>query len=144
MRQVTLLNSNAIPCQIQVRHSWIGPLSKKVRRPRWILLVASQSVLDEGVLALLDRKPELNVAIATFVDDARFLDEVAAIRPSVILLNEAGPLRLFDILNLIRQSPALAWTRVITYGMETKAVEVYDYRRVVVVESKHFLELLHA
>ena len=131
-------------CKIQVRHCWIGPLNKKVRRSRWVLLVASQSVLDEGVLALLDRKPDLSAAISTFVDDDSFLDEVAAICPGVILLNEEGPLRLPDILSLIRQCPALARTRVITYGVENQAVQVYDHQRVVVVESKDFHELLHA
>ncbi len=143
MTQAATMNSNEILCRIQVRQCWIGPLRKEVRHTQWVLLVASQSILDEGMLALLEREPDLNVAIATFVDDARFLEEVAAIRPGVILLNEDGPLRLPDILSLIRHCPTLARTRVITYGLENKAIEVYDYRRVVVVKSEDFLELLH-
>lgn len=142
MTQAATPDNNDILCQIHVRHSWIGPLSNGVRRRRWVLLVASQSVLDACVLALLERKPNLHVAIATFEDDTRFLDDVAAIQPRVILLHEDGPLRLPDILSLIGRSPALARTQVITYGMDNRAVEVSDYHRVVVTESKDFLERL--
>ncbi len=139
-----MINSNDMLRQIQVRQCWIGPLSRRVRRVRWILLVSNQSAADDGVLALLERNQDLRVAIATFVDDARFLDDVAALQPAVILLNEAGPLHLLDMLSLLRQSPALAKTRIVTYGIDSTAVEVYDYRRVVIVGSKDLLELLHS
>ncbi len=99
--------------------------------------------MDESVLALLERDQALRVAIVTFVDDTKFLEDVAALRPAVILLNEAGPLHLPDLLSLIKQSPALARTRIITYGIEDNAAEVYDYRRVVIGESEDFLKLLH-
>ena len=139
-----MTTSNDVLRHIQVRHCWSGPLSRRVRRVRWVLLVSSQSATDDGVLALLEREPGLRVAIVTFVDDTKFLDDVAALQPTVILLNEAGPLRLLDMLSLVRQSAALARTRIITYGLEDKAVEVYDYHRVVIVESEHLLKLLHA
>ena len=143
MTQDATMNSNEILHQIQVRHCWIGPLSKGRRRARWVLLVASQSVMDESVLALLERDHALRVAIVTFMDDTKFLEDVAALRPVVILLNEVGPLHLPDLLSLIKQSPALARTRIITYGIDDKAVEVYDHRRVVIEESEDFLKLLH-
>ncbi len=139
-----MINSNAILRRIQVRQSWIGPLSRRVRRARWVLLVSSQSAIDEGMLALLEHDQTLHVAITTFADDKRFLDDVTALQPAVILLNEDGPLHLRDMLNLLRQSPALAKTRIITYGLEDKTVKVYDYRRVVLAESEDLLELLHS
>ncbi len=139
-----LMNSNALFRQIQVRQCWIGPLSRRVRRVRWVLLVSSDNAIDDGVLALLERDHALRVAITTFVDDKMLLDDVAALQPDVILLNEEGPLHLLDMLSLVMQLPVLAKTRIISYGLEDKEAKVYDYRRVVIVESEDLLELLHS
>ncbi len=139
-----MMNSNAILRQIQVRQHWIGPLSRHARRVRWVLLVSSDSAIDEGVLALLECDHALRVAITTFVDDTMLLEDVAALQPDVILLNEEGPLHLLDMLSLVGQSPTLAKARIITYGLAHKEAKVYDYRRVAIAESSDLLKLLHS
>ncbi len=139
-----MMNSNAILRQIQVRQHWIGPLSRRARRVRWVLLVSSESAIDEGILALLECDRALHVAITTFVDDTLLLEDVAALQPDVILLNEEGPLHLLDMLSLVEQSSALAKARIITYGLAHQEAKVYDYRRVTIAESSDLLKLLRA
>ncbi len=139
-----MMNSNAILRQIQVRQHWIGPLSRRARRVRWVLLVSSDSAVDEGILALLECDRALRVAITAFVDDEKLLEDVAALQPDVILLNEDGPLHLLDMLSLVEQSTALARARIITYGLSHKEAKVYDYRRVAIAESSDLLKLLRA
>ena len=108
----------------------------------WILLVASGNVIDERVLDLLERKHNYQVAMVAFMDDAKLLDDITAIRPAVILLHEDGPLSLADMLSFMQQAPVLAKSRIITYGIQTNPAKEPGYRHMPIIESQDLLSAI--
>jgi chemotaxis response regulator CheB len=103
---------------------------KRSEARRCVLVVEGGSMMEEGVENLLLHEPDLQVIGAPFEGETAFLEDVAALRPDVILMNESGPLTSERILELLKTLPMLASLRVIMFRPEDDTLHVYEHRRV--------------
>ena len=102
---------------------------------RRVLIVASGSLLEEGMGSLLKRADDLQVSDIAYTDDTTFLQDLSDIRPDVILLNETGALDSVRILELLKGLPTLATLRVIVVRSDDNMIDVYERRRVATTQS---------
>jgi DNA-binding NarL/FixJ family response regulator len=109
-----------------------------------VLVVEGGSLLEEGMEALLSREPDMQVIGIPFASETSFLQDVADMRPDVILMNEAGPLTSQRILELLKNLPTLAALRVITVRPQDNTIDLYERQRVVVTEVDDLLSLIRS
>ena len=107
---------------------------KKQNQPtRRVVIVGTDSLLDEGIKKLLAHEPDLEVSSIAYTDEATFLQDVSQAHPDVILLNEASPLdsaRIFALLKNI-EIPIPATLRVIVVRADDNAIDVYQKQHVI-------------
>ena len=112
------------------------PQPKPVQR---VLLIASGSLLDEGVESLLKPEIDLQVSGITPTDETTLLEDIARVQPDVILLNEVEPSDAARIFALLQGVPAV---RMIVVRLNTNTVDVYQKQQVQGVKSNDLLALI--
>lgn len=111
---------------------------------RRVLIIEGGSLLEEGMGALLAREPDLHVKGVSFADETTFLQDVAAMRPDVILMNESGPLTSERMLDLLKRVPALAGMRVILVRSQDNTINMYEHQQVVATKVDDLLNLVRS
>jgi chemotaxis response regulator CheB len=115
---------------------------KQIEPTRRVLVVESGSLVEEGIESLLVREPDMHVIGIPFVGETAFLQEVADMRPDVILLNESGPLTSERILELLKRLPTLASLRVIMVRPGDNIINVYEHQQIVAAKVGDLLNLI--
>ncbi len=109
-----------------------------------VLVVENGTVLDEGVASILRQEPGLEVTNLVYTDESAFLDAVSRARPSIILLNETGPLDPSRVFELLDNDPAAAVPRVIMVHAGSNLLDAYERRTVVATRRSDLVTLIQS
>lgn len=113
------------------------------RRIQRVLIVGSDSLLDEGLQRLLEGgTSRVGVSSVAYSDNSEFVRQVLHLRPTVIVLFEGGPLSVGRVFELINDLPNLPIPRVITVLADSSTVDVYEKRQITVEGSDALLKLI--
>ena len=109
---------------------------------RRVLIVQSGSVLDEGVENLLMREADLEVSGRNYADEAAFVQDVVRTQPDAVVLNEAGPLNLARIMELLNDCPTLETVRVVIVRLDDNTIDVFERQRVIATQVGDLVRLI--
>jgi hypothetical protein len=105
-------------------------------RPVHVLVLESgSSLLEEGVASILKGEFDLQVSGLAFTDEPAFVEQVAHLRPDVILMNAPGLLDSARIVELLKDLPTLATLRVICVRPNDNTIDVYERRQITAVDD---------
>ena len=109
-----------------------------------VLQVSNGTVFDEGLLNLLKDEADLRVSTVAFVDELTFLRNVIETHPDVIVFNEAGPLYLARIFELLMSLPFRSVLRVVVVRVNSNMVDLYERRQVITQQRSDFAALIRS
>jgi hypothetical protein len=111
---------------------------------RSILQVSNGTVFDEGMLNLLRDEADWRVSAVAFVDELTFLRNVIETRPDVIVFNEAGPLYLARIFELLMSLPFRSVLRIVVVRVNSNTIDLYERRQVIMQQRTDFATLIRS
>lgn len=102
-----------------------------------VLIVGSGTLLDEGVIVLLEAETDFQVSNVIYHAEDELIQVVAQLRPEVIVISETNGLPGTEIVNALNRRRILPGCRIIVVQPDSNTMQVFD-----LVTASHSEDLL--